>query len=59
MGMIDRAEACLSLGQQCDVLSVSRASLYYKAKPTSPQEVDIKHRIDELYTRYPFTARDG
>jgi putative transposase len=54
MAMINRAEACLSLTEQCDVLSVSRASLYYKAKPPSPQEVDIKHRIDELYTRYPF-----
>jgi len=33
---------------------VSRASLYYKARPASDQEVQIKHQLDALYTKHPF-----
>jgi putative transposase len=44
----------LPLCQQAELLGLSRSSLYYKpAKPTA-EEVAIKHRIDEIYTRYPF-----
>jgi putative transposase len=28
--------------------------LYYQPKPPSPAEVAVKHRIDEIYTAYPF-----
>jgi putative transposase len=44
----------LTIGEQAQLLSISRASLYYhKVEPTE-EEVRLKHRIDELYTRYPF-----
>lgn len=36
------------------MLGISRASLYYQPVPPSPEEVAIKHRIDELYTAHPF-----
>jgi len=36
------------------LLSVSRRSLYYQPVPPPPEEVPIKHRIDELYTAHPF-----
>jgi putative transposase len=36
------------------LLSISRRSLYYQPKPPPPEEVAIKHRIDELYTAHPF-----
>ena len=36
------------------MLSVSRRSLYYQPVPPPPEEVPIKHRIDELYTAHPF-----
>jgi putative transposase len=39
---------------QAELLSISRRSLYYQPKPPSPEEVAIKHRIDELYTAPPF-----
>ncbi len=39
---------------QAELLNLSRASLYYKPLPPSTQEVAIKHRIDEIYTQYPF-----
>jgi putative transposase len=39
---------------QAELLDVSRSSLYYQSAGPSPVEVAIKHRIDEIYTRYPF-----
>jgi putative transposase len=39
---------------QADLLSLSRRSLYYQPVPPSPEEVALKHRIDELYTAHPF-----
>jgi putative transposase len=44
----------LSLTAQCDLLSLNRTSLYYQPKPPSPEEVALKHRIDEIYTACPF-----
>lgn len=44
----------MSLKAQAELLAVSRASLYYKAVLPSAEEVRLKHRIDELYTQYPF-----
>ena len=52
--MVERGEAELSLATQADLLALSRSSLYYKAAKPSPNEVAIKHQIDEIYTRYPF-----
>jgi len=39
---------------QADLLSVSRASLYYQPAPPSSEELSIKRRIDEIYTAWPF-----
>ena len=39
---------------QAQLLSLSRASLYYKPRSASDQEVRVKHRLDELYTEHPF-----
>lgn len=36
------------------MLSISRRSLYYTPVAPPPEEVAIKHRIDELYTAHPF-----
>jgi putative transposase len=33
---------------------VSRSSLYYQPREPTALEIAIKHRIDELYTQYPF-----
>ena len=33
---------------------MSRASLYYRPIPAPPEEVALKHRIDEIYTQWPF-----
>ena len=39
---------------QADLLSVSRASLYYQPAPPSSEEMAVKRRIDEIYTAWPF-----
>jgi putative transposase len=39
---------------QADLLTLNRSSLYYKPVPPSPEEIHLKHRIDELYTQHPF-----
>ena len=44
----------LPLSLQADLLGLSRASLYYQPRPPSAEEVQLKHRIDELYTAHPY-----
>lgn len=44
----------LAIAVQADLLSLNRSSLYYKPVPPSPEEVRLKHRIDEIYTQFPF-----
>jgi putative transposase len=39
---------------QADLLGISRSSLYYQPRPPSAEEVALKHRIDAIYTQYPF-----
>lgn len=44
----------MSLNVQAELLSLSRASLYYQPLTPSSEEVALKHRIDAIYTSYPF-----
>ena len=52
--MIDRTDRTLSLSAQVGLLNISRSSLYYTRRGPSAKEFRLKHRIDELYTQYPF-----
>jgi putative transposase len=54
LALVDRGGGEVSLKQQADLLSVSRTSLYYQPVAPSAEEIAIKHRLDELYTQYPF-----
>lgn len=51
---MEREGGKLTLQQQADLLSVSRSSLYYQPVAPCAEEIAIKHRLDELYTKYPF-----
>lgn len=44
----------LSLKRQAELLGLSRSSLYYPPIEPSAEEVKLKHRIDEIFTRSPF-----
>jgi putative transposase len=52
--MVEPAHPELSLTVQAALLGLSRSSLYYQPRPPAPQEVALKHRIDELYTAHPY-----
>src|SRR5215207_5254459 len=52
--MVEHQAEALALSTQAELLSISRSSLYYQPVPPPPKEVALKHRIDELYTTYPF-----
>lgn len=51
---IERSSDELPVMTQAELLSLNRSSLYYQPQPPSATEIGIKHRIDELYTRWPF-----
>ncbi len=53
---MDYAPAELSLTAQANLLGVSRAGLYYRPVPPTPEEVRINQRIDEIDTQYPFSG---
>ena len=54
LALVERDQPPLPLTVQADLLSISRASLYYHPRAPFLEEVALKHRIDTLYTRYPF-----
>lgn len=54
MGWIEFEDSELTVSKQAELVGVSRASVYYQPRPPSVEEIAIKHRIDEIYTDYPF-----
>ncbi len=54
MKLIDWDRKSLPVSAQADLLGLCRSSLYYKPAENSREEVALKHRIDEIYTRQPF-----
>ncbi len=54
MSWIERENNELTVSQQAELVGVSRTSLYYQPRQSSAEEIAIKHRIDEIYTEYPF-----
>jgi putative transposase len=53
VGLVER-DGDLSLSMQAVLLGVSRSSLYYRPVAPSPEEIGLKHRVDEIYTANPF-----
>ena len=52
--LVDRGESPIPLAIQAELLGISRASLYYQPVKPDPATVNLYHRIDEIYTDYPF-----
>jgi putative transposase len=52
--LVERTADALPLATQAELLGISRRPLYYQPMSPQPEEVAIKHRIDELYTAHPF-----
>jgi putative transposase len=53
--MIDRTHK-LPVVRQCEILQLARSSAYYTPKPTSPEDLALMRRIDELHLDYPFAG---
>jgi putative transposase len=53
-GIIEPDHPQLSIGQQCNLLSIARSSIYYTPKGESEQNLDLMRRIDEQFLETPF-----
>lgn len=53
-GLVERNHDSLSIRDQCRLLNLNRASLYYEPVSVSIETLQIMNRIDEIYTKYPF-----
>ena len=40
--------------RQCQILDLSRSSIYYQPVPIRKEDLDIMSLIDEIHLRYPF-----
>jgi putative transposase len=52
--LVERESEDLSVRIQVELLSLNRSGVYYHPLPPSPEEIQLKHRIDEIYTKWPF-----
>ncbi len=57
--MVRRQHPDLSLSRQCQILSISRSSVYYAPRHgatggESPETLVVMRRIDALFMKYPF-----
>ncbi len=52
--MIDSHHQQISRERQCELIGLPRASLYYKARPETEENLRLMRRLDEQYTRCPF-----
>ena len=52
--MVDRQHPTLSTVRQCALSDISRSSLYYRRKGTSPEDLAVMEAIDQQYLATPF-----
>jgi len=53
--MIDRSDK-LSVVRQCQLLGLSRSSVYYTPQPVPESDLALMRRIDELHLNHPFAG---
>ncbi len=53
--MIDRTHD-LPLTRQCQILNLARSTAYYEPAPTSPDDLALMRRMDELHLEHPFAG---
>lgn len=51
--LVDSKLTSVSMTRQCEMIGVSRSSLYYTPKPMSESNLQLLHKIDEIYTDSP------
>lgn len=54
MRHIDKQNRDIPIVTQAKLLGISRASVYYHPAPVNPYDLQLMHRIDELFTDMPY-----
>ena len=54
LALVDRQDPVVSVRRQAALLGLARSGLYYRPAAPTAEDVQIKHRIDELYTAHPY-----
>jgi putative transposase len=52
--LIDHSHLDLSIRKQCELIGLTRSSLYYQAQGETPLNIELMRRIDEQYLKTPF-----
>ena len=52
--MVDRQHPKLPTVRQCALVGISRSSLYYRPRGTSPEDLTIMKLMDQQYLTTPF-----
>ncbi len=52
--MIEPSNPGLSIGKQCELLSISRSSFYYRPKGETALNLALMRQIDEQFLETPF-----
>jgi putative transposase len=52
--LVEPGHAPLSVRRQCQLLGLSRSSLYYSAKPVDEEDLALMRLLDQQYLRTPF-----
>jgi putative transposase len=52
--MIEHGHSAMSVRRQCELLGLSRSSLYYEPGGAASEDLRLMRRIDEKYTERPF-----
>lgn len=51
---IDREHESLSIARQCELLGLSRSTMYYEPREVPKEQIDLMNRIDRIHTEFPF-----
>jgi putative transposase len=54
MGLIDKNMDGLSVGRQCELLTLSRSSYYYQPSQETAENLRLMRAIDELHMEHPY-----
>ena len=57
--LVEPGHPKLSVRRQCELLGLSRSSLYYEAAPETAENLRLMRLIDREYTAHPFYGAGG
>jgi len=52
--MVEPRHPDLSLSRQCQLVGISRSSIYYQQRPARPDDLEMMRLIDKQYLKTPF-----